>query len=176
MAAEITRGLYDCRINTISSGVVSATSVDCPRVRSLDMTGESDSTQIEGDDVVLEVTSLDEKITWDLEMAGLSLAFMAAVEGVTTLTSGTGGSTVVTLQKTDATIRPAFQLRGQSKSKDGGALVVTLHNSSMTSGPNMTLEYGEYNRPSMSGESTYNDATPRVLYSLAQQTTFTALT
>ena len=177
MAAEVTRGFFDMRINVIAGdGTVSATTVDAPRVRSADLTGESDRTQIEGDDVVLDVTSLDERISWDLEQAGLSLAFLAAIEGGATSTSGSGGTLVTTFEKTDATIRPNFQARLQAKAKDGGAMVVTLHNCTLLSGPNIPLEYGEYNRPSLSGEATYNSDDPRVLYTIDQQTTFAPMT
>lgn len=177
MAAEITRGLWDVKINTIdSAGAVNATEIDAPRARSIDIAGESDRTQIEGDDVVLDVTSLDERMTWDLELAGLSLALIAAVEGGATSTSGSGATLITTFAKTDATIRVDFQLRAQTKSKDGGALVVTLHKCTMLSGPNLPLEYGEYLRPGFSGEATYNSASPRALYTLAQQTTYAEIT
>ena len=177
MAAEITRGLWDVKINTIdSAGAVNATAVDAPRARSLDIAGESDRTQIEGDDVVLDVTSLDERMTWDLELAGLSLSLLAAIEGGSTSTSGSGATLVTTFLKSDATIRTDFQLRAQTKSKDGGALVITLHKCTMLSGPNLPLEYGEYLRPAASGEATYNSEDPRELYTLDQQTTYAALT
>jgi hypothetical protein len=176
MAAEITRGLFNVVINVIESdGDVSSTMVDAPRARSLGLTGESDRVQIEGDDVVLDVTSLDERFSWDLEMAGLSLAFVAALEGGTVSTSGSGATLVNFFIKTDATIRPNFQMRGHSKSKDGGALVVTLHNCTMLSGPNLPLAYGEYMRPAISGEATYNDEDPRQLYTLSQQAVYTEL-
>ena len=100
MPTQLPRGLYrvDFALLNTTTGEP-GTQILSTRPRRLAMTYQADTFDIEGGDVQLEQGENNERYELELETAGFEMALLAAFEGVTLATSGTGPTLVTSLTK-----------------------------------------------------------------------------
>lgn len=120
----------------------------------------------------------------------MPLAALAALEGVTLGTSGSGSTLVTTLAKNvTSDQRPYVRLRAQQKDKLGGSTIYTFYKTTLNGSPTFNAAQGEYATPTLPlvavpaavavGAVTGPPAYPAVavgdLYRIQQEATYAAL-
>lgn len=144
MAGQFPKGFYNVDYTVLSSGAPTGTPVLSTIPRRLTRSFESDTSSLEGGDAVLETGESNQRITMELEMAGLELAFMAAARGTTVTTSGSGSTlqSYMTGNVNDAA--PHARLRAQQRDKSGGHTIYSFPNVTASGHPSGDLNQGDY--------------------------------
>lgn len=151
MALQLPRGLYRVDFAPLD-GVTSlpGTAILSTRPRRLAMTYAADTFDIEGGDVQLEQGENNERYDLEFEAAGLELAFLGALVGVTLDTAGTGDTLVTSLTKNlNANQRGYGRLRAQQRDKSGGHTTYIFPRVAAAGEPTMTANQGEYATPTI---------------------------
>lgn len=148
---QLPRGLYDVGLQVLDATTEAAGSIiQNFYPRSLSETYQSDTASIDGGDARLEDLAFNERYEMSLETAGLPMAALAMMEGVTLGTAGSGSTLVTTLVKNiSSNQRPYFRLRAQQKDKGGGATVYTFFKSAANGSPTFNQAQGEYATPTI---------------------------
>lgn len=149
--AQLPRGLFDVGIATLDATTEAVgTLIHNFNPRSLSATYQADTAEIQGADTRLEDLAFNERYELSLETAGIPMSALAALEGVTLATTGSG-STLVTNMKKNVTSnqRPYVRLRAQQKDKGGGATVFTFVKTSLNGSPTWNMAQGEYDTPTL---------------------------
>lgn len=189
--AQLPRGLYDVGLQVLDGTTEAAGSIiQNFYPRSLSATYQADTASIDGGDARLEDLAFNERYELSLETAGLPLAALCMMEGITLGTVGSGSTLVNTVKKNiTSNIRPYFRLRAQQKDKLGGSSVFTFFKSSLNGSPTWNMAQGEYDTPTLPivaipagvavGAVTGPPAYPAVavgdLYRIQQEATYAAL-
>jgi Flp pilus assembly pilin Flp len=151
MALQLPRGLYrvDFALLDITTSLP-GTAVLSTRPRRLAMTYQADTFDVEGGDVQLEQGENNERYELEFEAAGLELSFLAALVGVTLVTTGTGSTLKTTLTKNlNANQRSYGRLRVQQRDKSGGHTTYMFPRVAAAGEPTITANQGEYATPTV---------------------------
>lgn len=185
MALQLARGLYRVDFALLNVGTsVPGTPVLSTRPRRVAMTYQADTFDVEGGDVQLEQGENNERYELEFEVAGLELAFLAPLVGVTLGTAGTGATLVTTLKKNlNSNQRSYGRLRVQQRDKSGGMTVYAFPRVAAAGEPTMTANQGEYATPTIAlvaYAATVAQTGPPAfavgdLYSVEESATFAAL-
>lgn len=138
------KGLYQVDYTELTAGEPSGTPVLSTKPRRLTRTYESDSFSLEGGDAILESGENNERITLELEVAGLELAMMAALRGNTVTTTGSGSTLQSWIANNILDSAPHGRLRAQQREKDGGHTIFSFPNVTAAGLPSGDLNQGEY--------------------------------
>lgn len=171
---ELPFGIRDCRIYPLT-GDTPGTGVDVPRIRTVDLGVESDSTELEGDDVRIAIHSFGKRMTGSIEGGGINLDTLAILEGGSITTTGTLPSRVTTYGVNGSQSQGYFKLVGQMYGDDAGDLHMIAYRAKATSGPNYSFNNGEFALTTCDLEAVFNTATPAKLYDLVSHETITAI-
>jgi hypothetical protein len=151
MAIQLQKGLFDVAIAVLDATTEApGTTIHNFYPRSLSATYQNDSSSIDGGDARLEDNQFNERYELSLETAGLPMAALAALEGVTLATSGSGSTLVTTLTKNvTSNVRPYVRLRAQQKDKSGGATTYFFWRTTLSGSPTLNMAQGEYSTPTL---------------------------
>jgi hypothetical protein len=138
------KGLYQVDYTVLVTGAPSGTPVLSTKPRRLTRTYESDTFTLEGGDAILESGENNERITLELEVAGLELALMAALRGTIVNTTGTGATLKSWIANNILDSAPHGRLRAQQRDKSGGDTVYSFPNVTAAGLPSGDLNQGEY--------------------------------
>lgn len=149
MALQLPRGLFDVGIQVLDATTEApGTLIHNFYPRSLSATYQNDSASIDGGDARLEDLQFNERYELSMETAGLPIAALAALEGVTTTTSGSGGTLITKFKKNvNTTVRPYVRLTAQQKDKSGGATSYFFWRATLSGSPTFNMAQGEYTTP-----------------------------
>lgn len=184
MALQLPRGLFDVGINPLDNAEAPTTLIHNFYPRQVTQTYASSTVDEQGADILLERYQYDERYDLVLETAGLPLAAIAALEGTTVVTAGTGSTVVKSITKNvTANFRPFCQVQVQQKDKSGGATTYLFGKVQATGGPTITAAHGAYLNPTIPltafPATTAVTGPPAVavddLYSIHQAVTYAAL-
>lgn len=150
---QIPRGLDDLGVYVLTADTPGA-KVDVPGVRSLSVSVESDSDQLEGDNSVIAIARNPKSLSGSIEIGMINLAALAALNGGTVVTTGTSGEHIMSLDESSAAPARYVQIVGQAGSLDenGSAYRITLLKCQVVSGPNETLTVNDWNTPTIDFE------------------------
>jgi hypothetical protein len=126
------------------SGAPTGTPVLSTRPRRLTRNYEADTFSLEGGDAVLEEGENNQRISLELEVAGLELALMAALTGETVVTTGSGATLESVVSHNINSARPHGRLRAQQREKDGGHTIYSFPNVTAGGLPSGDLDQGAY--------------------------------
>lgn len=138
------KGLYQVDYTVLSSGAPTGTPVLSTKPRRLTRTFESDTFSLEGGDAILESGENNQRITLELEVAGLELAIMASLRGGTVTTTGSGSTLQSWVANNILDSAPHGRLRAQQREKDGGHTIYSFPNVTAAGLPSGDLNQGEY--------------------------------
>lgn len=151
MALQLQRGLYRIDFSPLDTTTgAPGTPVLTTRPRSAGSTYEADTYDIEGGDAKLESGENNESMSIDVETAGIDLAFEAAVEGTTVVTTGSGATAEsVMVKNVNANQRVPGRLRTQQRDKTGGHTIISFPKANLAGSPSRNAAQGEYMTPTM---------------------------
>ena len=184
MALQFPKGLFNVGIELLDGTGEPGTLIDGFYPRSLNPSYASDTASIEGGDTRLEEDTSNDRYDMTLQTAGLALAAIAAMEGTTVVTTGTGSTLVNAITKNVTDGRPAFRLRAQQRDKTGGVTEYVFPKVSAVGSPTLTgIAQNTYLTPDLPLQAvpaTEAQTGPPVfaegdLYAILQLATFAAL-
>jgi hypothetical protein len=147
---QLPRGLFDVGINPLDSSGQPTTLISGFKPQSLSATYQSDTFNISGGDVLLEQGEDNERIELSLQTAGLPLDAIAALEGTTVTTTGTGSTLKSVLTKNlNTDERPYVQVIAQQKDKEGGDTTYLFPKAFATGSPTLNPAQGQYLTPTI---------------------------
>lgn len=137
---EIPFGVKDAKLTPLPAG----TGADLPRIRSIEVSVTSDTTELTGDDSTVAVRQFNLRVEGSIEAGGLNPAAIAIMVGGTVVSSGSTPNAIKTISIGDTTVAGYFKLEGQMLADDGGDLHIIVYKAKMTSGPSWTFTGGEF--------------------------------
>lgn len=151
---EVPRGLEDAKAAVLNTSDVPGTSVDIGGIQSVEVSVDSDSDQVKGDDVVIATVRGAKSTSGTIGIARIGLAALAAMVGGTTSTSGTTPNQIINLDESSAPVSRYFQLTSQSNSYDAGgsAYRIVQKKLAITGGPSETQAVDEFDSPTLDFE------------------------
>lgn len=150
MTLQMPRGLYDVGIDPLDGSGQPTTLISGFHPQSLSMTYQSDTFNVSGGDQLLEQGEDNERIELTLQTAGLPLAAIAALEGTTVVTTGSGGTAKSVLTKNvNSNQRPYAQVIAQQKDKTGGDTTILFPKASASGSPTLNPGQGQYLTPTI---------------------------
>lgn len=171
---ELPFGIRDARIYPLT-GDTPGTGVDVPRIRTVDLGVESDSTELEGDDVRVAVHSFGKRMTGSIESGGLNLDTLVVLEGGSVSTTGVTPNRITTYIVRGNQSQGYFKIIGQMYGDDAGDLHLIAYKVKATSGPNYSFTNGEFALTTCDLEAVFNGESPSKLYDLVSHETITAI-
>jgi hypothetical protein len=171
---ELPFGIRDVRILPLV-GDTPGTGIDVPRIRTVDLGVESDSTELEGDDVRVAIHSFGKRLTGSIEAGGINLDALAVMEGGAVTPGGVLPNRIVTYAVLGTQSQGYFKLIGHMYGDDAGDLHIIAYRVKATSGPNYSFNNGEFALTNCDLEAVFNTAVPSKLYDLVSHETITAL-
>lgn len=108
-------GLRELKIVPLPSG----SAVALPWGQTLKFTEEPSTNELKGDDVIVATVTTLEKLGWELEAGGISLAAYAALTGRTLDETGTTPNQVQTMTISGGDVYPYFKLYGKAITDEG---------------------------------------------------------
>lgn len=141
--AELAFGVRDAAIFPLTAEVP-GTGIDVPRIRQVELNVTRDSTELEGDDVVVAVQTFAKKMEGSIEAGGINPAVLVVLEGGTAGTTGSTPSRVTTYEVRDTDVEGYFQLIAASIGNDGGVVNLLAYKVKATSGPTYNFENGAF--------------------------------
>lgn len=149
---QLPRGLYDVDFTLIDdAGALVGSPIGNIYPRRLAQTYQADTFDIEAADQRLEQGEHNERMNLELEVAGFPLALIAALEGSTVETSGSGDTLKSLIRKNVVTHqRPFGRLRSQQHDKGAGHTTFIFPKVAAASSMSTTANQGEYATPTMS--------------------------
>jgi hypothetical protein len=147
---QLGRGLFDAGISVLDAEEVPGTLIHNFLPRSCTETYQSDTANIDAADARQEDLQFNERYEMSLEVAGLPLAALGALEGVTVATSGSGATLATWVTKNvTANQRPYVRFVLQQKDKTGGATEYTFPRVSASGSPTLNQAQGQYLTPTI---------------------------
>lgn len=140
---EIPFGMRDCKIYPMT-GDTPGTAVDVPRIQTVELGVETDSTELNGDDVRVAVHTFNKRMTGTFQSGGLNLDTLVVLEGGAVTTTGTTPNRISTYAVIQTNIQGYFQMIGQMISDDLGDVHMKVYKVKMTSGPAYAPNQGEF--------------------------------
>ena len=137
---ELPFGIKDAKLTPLPSG----TGADLPRIRSLEVSMTSDTTELTGDDSTVAVRQFNLRVEGSIEAGGLNPAAIAIMVGGSVVSAGTAPAATKTISIGANTVAGYFKLEGQMLADDGGDLHIIIYKAKMTSGPSWTFTGGEF--------------------------------
>ncbi len=172
---ELPFGCRDCKI-TPWNGVALGTSVDVPRIRTVETNVVRDSTALEGDDVNVAIHTFGKGLDGSIEAGGVNVAVLGVLEGGSVTTTGTQPNRVTTYQVLGTQSEGYFKLESQMYGDDGGDMHFIGWKMKATGGPNFSFAQGEFTLTACDMEGIFDTSvTPSRLYTIAQNETITAI-
>jgi hypothetical protein len=149
MALQLNRGLFDVGFQVLDATTEApGTLIHNFYPRSASLTYQNDSASIDGGDARLEDLQFNERYEVSIETAGIPMAALAAAEGATNTTTGSGGTLVTKFKKNVNTqVRPYMRVTLQQKDKSGGATSTFLWRTTLSGSPTWNMAQGEYSTP-----------------------------
>lgn len=153
----IPRGLSDLKVWTLdSSDVPDDPGIDVPGIRALNFNVESDSDELEGDNVVIAVARDAKRVTGSIELGIMNLTALGTMTGGTPTTTGVTPNVVTTLLEAAEAPSQYIAIMGQAPDRrtSGSAYRVTILKALVTSGPDESLTVNEWSTPTLDFEAT----------------------
>lgn len=173
--AQLPFGCRDCKI-TPWNGSTLGTSVDFPRIRTVELSVTSDSTDLDGDDVRVATHSFAKGTEGSIEAGGINAAALVVLEGGTVTTSGTTPNRVSTYIVKGTDNQLYFKLEAQMYGDDSGDIHFIGWKLKAVNGPNYSFTQGEFALTACDLSGIFDDSvTPSRLYSIVQNETITAI-
>lgn len=173
---ELPFGCRDCKVTPWTAGAL-GTSVDVPRIRTVEMNVTRDSTDLEGDDVKIATHTFGRGLSGSIEAGGVNFACRVVLEGGTITTTGTTPNRITTYKVLGDQAEGYFKIEAQMYGDDGGDTHFIAWKAKATNGPNFTANQGEFALTNCDLEAIYDDSvTPSRLYHIVQNETITAVT
>ena len=140
-------GLSDIKLTNIAG----TTQVDMPAARRLMFKERYLAGEAEGDDGLVAVGATLLAADFELEVSGISLEAMAILTGRTLSTTGSTPNEVKTMTASAGERLPYFKVYGKSLGEGDDDVHVLLFKCKLTEGPENTLQYGEFSKPTVKG-------------------------
>lgn len=173
--AQLPFGCRDCKV-TPWNGATLGTAVDLPRIRTVELSVTTDSTDLEGDDVRVATHNFGKGLEGSIEAGGINAAALAVIEGGEVTTTGTTPNRVSTYKVEGDQSQQYFKLEAQMYGDDSGDIHFIAWKIKATNGPNYSFTQGEFALTACDVAGIFDDtATPSRLYSIIQNETITAI-
>lgn len=147
---QIVRGLSDLAVFVLGAADAPGSKVDVPGARAFDVSVDSDSDELEGDDTIIAVAYGSKKGSGSMEMGKANLTARAAMLGGTVTTSGTTPNEVSTWDEPAGANQIWVKISAQAKLADvaGGAYQVDI-NKAKAGGSSESFGQSAWNTPSL---------------------------
>jgi hypothetical protein len=173
--AEIPFGCRDCKL-TPWNGATLGSAVDLPRIRTVEISVTSDSTDLDGDDVRIATHSFAKGLEGSIEAGGINIAALAVLESGTFTPSGTAPSRKITYKVLGDQAQKYFKLEAQMYGDDSGDIHLIAWKVKATSGPNYSFTQGEFALTACDLGGIFDETvTPSRLYDIVQNETITPI-
>jgi hypothetical protein len=175
---ELPFGCRDCKIAPYvgSTYPLLATSVDVPRIRTVELNVTRDSTDLEGDDVKIATHTFAKGLEGSIEAGGINLAALAVLEGGEVGVTGMTPNRIATYNVEGDQQEGYFRLEAQMYADDAGDMHFIGHKIKASNGPNFSFTQGEFAVTGCDLSGIYDDSvSPSRLYTLVQNETATAI-
>lgn len=174
--AQLPFGCRDCKITPWTNATTLGTAVDLPRIRTVELSTTTDSTDLEGDDVRIATHNFGKGLEGSIEAGGINAAALAAIEGGTITTSGTTPNRISTYKVLGDQSQLYFKLEAQMYGDDGGDIHFIGWKLKATNGPNYSFTQGEFALTACDVAGIFDDSvSPSRLYHIVQNETITAI-
>ena len=146
----VLKGIEDAGIYALTADTVSALTygakVDITGIEEITITMESESSEIKGDDVVIDSRGKIQKATVKVRAARFDLDVWGKVFGSSTVDAGTTPNQTATLTISGSDTPPKFKIAGRCRQVDAGIADVhfTIFKCSYTGGGEVSLQTDEY--------------------------------
>lgn len=140
---ELAFGVRDCAIYALT-GDTPATGIDVTRIRKVELNVTRDSTELEGDDVVVAVQTFAKKMEGSIEAGGINAAVLSVLEGGDFDVDGTTPNRITTYSVLDTDVDGYFKLIAVAIGNDGGDVNLIAYKVKATSGPTYNFENGAF--------------------------------
>jgi hypothetical protein len=175
--AELPFGCHDARI-TPWNGAVLGTAIDLPRIRTVELSVTTDSTDLEGDDVRVATHNFGKGLEGSIEAGGINFAAVAAIEGgIVTVGGGVAPNRTQTYKVLGNQAQRYFKLEAQMHGDDSGDIHFIAWKLKATNGPNYSFTQGEFALTACDVAGIFDDSvSPSALYHIVQNESIVPLT
>jgi hypothetical protein len=175
---ELPFGCRDCKLTAWVGGTLGAasTSVDVPRIRTVEMNVTRDSTDLEGDDVKIATHTFAKGIEGSIEAGGVNVGVLEILEGGDASTTGMTPNRITTYIVRGNQTEGYFKLEAQMYGDDGGDMHFVAWKVKATNGPNYSFTQGEFALTACDLSGIFDESvSPSRLYDIVQNETVTVI-
>lgn len=163
------------KLTTDGASPVWASKVDVPRMQTLELQEEEESTTLDAGDVIVATHTFGLKLSGSIQSGGVNLDTLAVLTGGTVTSTGMTPSRVTTFARRSTDTKPYFKVTGQAYGDDAGDLYLTAYKVKVVSGPTYSFNQGEFSVLQGDLEGVFTGETTGKLYDLVAHETVTAI-
>ena len=175
--AELPFGCRDCKLTSWNGAVLAGTGVDLPRIRTVEVSVTSDSTDLDGDDVRVATHSFAKGLEGSIEAGGLNIAALMVLEGgINTVGGAASPLRTQTYKVLGDQVQKYFKLEAQMYGDDSGDIHFIGWKMKATNGPNYSFTQGEFALTACDLAGIFDESvTPSRLYHVVQNESVTPI-